>query len=305
MSQRKSASNPDRKEMTLLSPEQFKSHFQVEGKTLSMSPHVAMMATFCGHNECVYVHPNNLLSEHKETYQSIIADLEDKDPSHPEQTLHNPSYMLWMKLAVENFLEDDGVLIFKMPLLCLRKLSRNPNYKIMDITEMYVNYGENYVIVKMYKRPYGGHTEITYSDHDEKIVCDISKTIVSPLYDQQVLKIIDSFINDPHKVEYKLIAGNNVKEKTSEDLREYGNCGLFMRTNATKIKFEPLECSKLKSSGVVFSFKDKETRDKYYSIVNTKKMIDLISLLSYNSTIPHSIIPLVLHPATLEYVQSV
>jgi hypothetical protein len=244
-------------------------------------------------------------------YQSIIADLDEKSPSHPAQNLHDPSYMVWLRLAFDRYLEDNGVLIFKMPLTCLRTLiekDRNGNsyYKRMDIVDMFINHEDNYVIVKIYKRPYNGCTELIYSEYNKKITCNIHKTIISPLYDEQVLNVINSFVNDPHKIEYIRIGGRQVKNGTNETMREtYGDRGLFMRTNSTKVKFELLEYSKLKSSGVIFPFKDKETRDKYYDIVNTKKMIDLISLLSYNNTIPHSIIPLVLHPTTLEYAQSV
>jgi len=292
--------------MTLISPENFKSHFQVQGKTLSLSPHLSMMANFCGYNDFTYIHPKNLLSEHTETYQTIVADLEDKDPSHPNQTLHKPSYMIWMQLALKNFLDDQGVLIFKMPLLCLRKLSRNPDHNIMDITEMYINSNDNFVIVKMYKRPYQGRTEITYSNHRDKLICDVSKTIVSPVYDDQILKVIDSTINDPHEVDYIRISGPQISDGTNETIRKkHGDCGLVMYTNAKKVKFDFLESATLKSSCIIFPFKDKETRDKYYNIVSANKVIDLISLLSYNGTMPHSIIPLVLHPATLEYAQSV
>lgn len=245
-------------------------------------------------------------------YQSIIADLDKKSPEHPAKNPQDPSFMVWLRLAFDVHLENDGVLIFKMPLMCLRTLvekdRRNgtPYYERMDIVEMFINHKDNYVIVKMYKRPYNGYTELTYSECNKKITCNIHKTVISPLYDEQTLKIIDSFINNPHKVEYKLLAGPKVKNRTSENLREtYGDRGLVMYTNAKKIKFDFLESATLTSSGVIFPFKNKETRDKYYNIVSANKVIDLISLLSYNGTIPHSIIPLVLHPATLEYAQSV
>lgn len=244
-------------------------------------------------------------------YQSIIADLDEKSPSHFAQNLHDPSYMIWLRLAFDAYLENDGILIFKMPLTCLRTLiekDRNGNsyYKRMDIVDMFINNEDNYVIVKMYKRPYNGCTELTYSEHNKKITCNIHETIISPLYDEQVLNVISSFLTNPHEIEYIRIGGPQVKNGTNETMREtYSDRGLVMYTNAKKIKFDFLESATLKSSCIIFPFKDKETRDKYYSIVNTKKMIDLISLLSYNNTIPHSIIPLVLHPATLEYVQSV
>lgn len=244
-------------------------------------------------------------------YQSIIADLDEKSPSHPAQNLHDPSYMIWLRLAFDAHLENDGVLIFKMPLTCLRTLvekdrNGNPYYKRMDIVEMFINNEDGYVIVKMYKRPYNGCTKLTYSEHAKKITCNIHETIISPLYDEQVLSVIDSFINNSHKIEYIRIGGPQVKNGTNETMREaYGDRGLVMYTNAKKIKFDLLESATLKSSCIIFPFENKETRDKYYDIVNTKKMIDLISLLSYNNTIPHSIISLVLHPTTLEYAQSV
>lgn len=246
-------------------------------------------------------------------YDTIIGDYENKSPSHNFQTIHDPSYMNYLRDGFDTYLKPNGTIICKLPLVAIRYLTEKnkkeiPYYRRMNITHLFIHSADNYIIATIEKNQYSGNTLIEYHNTDKTVSCNIHDTIVFPSYDEHIFNLIQSYKNNSESTcysKYERLGGPEIKKGLNFKIKEkYQDNGLVMYTNSKKVKFDTLENSTLTSSSIVYIFKNKKTRDEYYSIMNKKKIVDLIYSLSYHNTIPHNIIPFIFHKSTVEYAKS-
>jgi hypothetical protein len=298
----------------------FQEYFKPTGRTLVVSsPNLLALCKRKGiqpdYLKCGKENPL-ILSKYQSQnglYDTVIGDFEDKSPSHAFQTIHDSSYMHYLRDGFDRHLKDNGKIICKLPLVALRYFSEKnkkgiPYYLRMNITKLFIHSSDNYIIVEIEKKEYCGKTIIQYNDSHKVINCNIHETILYPSYNEEIFSLIQSYLKDSDLKDYEhyeRLGGPEIKRGLNLEIREkYNDLGLVMYTNSKKIKFDLLESATLTSSSIIYIFEDKNTRNEYYQIINKKEIVDLISSLSYNNTIPHNIIPFVLHPATVEYAKS-
>ena len=304
----------------IIDNEIFQKHFPTQGRVLVLtSPNLLAL---CKRNqiETDYLKcgkENSLILEKYSSqnglYDTIIGDFDEKSPDHRFKSIHDPSYMNYLRDGFDFHLKPNGKVICKLPLVAIRHFTEKNTkgvsyYQRMNVSHLFIHSSKNYVIAKIEKNTYSGKTVIEYHDSDKTLSCNIHETIIYPSYNEQIFSLIDSYLknqnlNDYEK--YERLGGPEIKKGLNVKMKEkYGNRGLVMYTNSKKIKFDLLESATLTSSSIIYIFKNKAVRDKYYEIINKKGIIDLVSSMSYNNTIPHNIIPFVLHSSTVEYAKS-
>jgi hypothetical protein len=299
----------------------FEKFFNTKNKTLVIaSPHLLALAKRfdiqadylkCGQENQKIVEKYDSVDNQ---YDTIMMDLEDKTPSHKNQNMRDPSYMCYLRDGFDKYLKDGGKMIVKLPLVSIRYLCEKnkknvPYYLRMNVTEIFINEEDNYIIAKIAKEMYNGKTQISYFDSERVIVQNIHEELISPSSCDHLLNLISQYkktANDNLFESYQRIVGTSGKKCKHLDLKkEINDRGLVVYTNTNKVRFKPLEDLNATSSCVIYTFEDKKSRDYYYNILNKKQVVNIIKRLSYHNTLPQYMIPLIFHPATIEYAKSI
>jgi hypothetical protein len=271
--------------MTALTTEQFKSHFQIKGNTVILSPQVAMIASFCGHTDFDYQLPSKDTTDTSfSQYDTVLIDVLDKDkfPGFYGGVLHSFRFLTYAL----NFLGGSGTLIGKFPSPLLNKAISFPHSRHLDSkghTEE-IHIFEDHFFVKIVKNASSNKTKVFYENGNEVEVQ--TKYPILHHYNQEYydyLRSVDLSTSCPRTtIDGK---GDKVAEQLAiRSKRTDFEKVLFVPSNGNKAKaFTFDEVKDKNSGGDAFFAESVEQRDQFIQILQNPKVIDLIKEMCYNN----------------------
>ena len=135
----------------LLTSERFKNHFKFEGKTIILSPNVAMIANLSGHDFDYSFEPNNSVLSYDTAMIDIIED--HKFPGKKAKHEYN-----WLTSSIY-YVKNGGQLIAKIPLKICSHISQ-----IKDVGIETAHVYDDCVIVKFVKETSNTNTVVSYGN---------------------------------------------------------------------------------------------------------------------------------------------
>lgn len=271
--------------MTALTTEQFKSHFQIKGNTVILSPQVAMIASFCGHTDFDYQLPSKDTTDISSAqYDTVLIDVLDKDkfPGFSGGMLHSFRFLTYAL----NFLGNDGTLIGKFPSLLLNKAINFPHstYLNSEYHTEAIHIFEDHFFVKVVKNTSNKKRKVFYENGNETEVV-INRPILHH-YNQEYYDYLCS-VDLSTSCARTTIDGKG--DKVAEQLairskRTDFDKVLFVPSNGNKAKAYTFDEVKDKNSGGdAFFAGSVQQRDQFIKILQNPKVIDLIKEMCYNN----------------------
>ena len=264
--------------MNLLTTEQFKQHFTVEGETLILSPQIAMIASFLGHQFDFSFDPSDVKNK---TYDTVLIDISDNQKFPGSSAKHE---YRWLKHAFD-YLGNGKTLICKVPVKVCYQV-----HDLKDLTIDEVEMFEDDAILKLRKGKADNTTVVLYNQ--QKIMIDVSKTPILHTNDPKYYSYFES-VSDEDALQYiSLSAG--LKENNREQYQKR----VDWDTDRVVCISTGFENSTIKNGLKMYSFDEIADRkmavDCYYvpkdinfeSFVNTlqsKKFLSFLSVVCYNN----------------------
>lgn len=278
--------------MTLLTPDQFKTHFEVTDKTLILSPQVSMIAGFCGHDDFTYISPREDIKPEAK-YETVLIDVQKTDAF--QNSKSRPSK--WFHHSLK-YLKDGGVLKGKFFVEVTSKLKTS-----YQINKIYMH--DEHCFVDVTKTPTYKSTEVIYST-GEKVEIDIQNDTILHHYNELDYQYIKSTV--PYDFTEKLVfSGPDVVEKlkeTKEKSKKMGQFGLIIYNNTSSLKIEKMENSNSKSGSNCYLFSSQQERNSYYDALKTSKVLALANNMSYNQTMRVVAQSYLINPSIIHYAKS-
>ena len=263
--------------MTLLTVDQFKTHFQIKNDTLILSPQIAMIANLFGHSKFTYISPNDQ-SKPDSQYEIVLIDVLENDKFQNSGSSHA---FRWFKHSLQ-YLKSNGVLIGKFPSYLTSKLIDldKKQYQVETI-----NLYEDCCFLKIIKTPKTKTTQVVYSN-SEQMNMDVNKDVILHHYNQEYydyLRSVDLSTSCPRTtIDGK---GDKVAEQLAiRSKRSDFEKVLFVPSNGNRAKAFTFEEVKDKNSGGdAFFAESVEQRDQFIEILQKPKVINLIKEMCYNN----------------------
>ena len=160
--------------MSYITPEQFKKHFSVSGKTLAVTPSASLCARSLGH------HVEYLSKDFdyaKWSYDTVLVDIVEGMKFDGYKARYQ---FAWLKTAVE-YAQTGAHLYVKGPSNILNQVLRL-SYKVF-VNKIVMDDGDAYLDI-IREKPDNRKTHVKY-DTDDEIDFDISKSLLPHKYNQQ------------------------------------------------------------------------------------------------------------------------
>lgn len=277
--------------MTLLTLDQFKTHFEIKSDTLILSSHVAMIASLCGHTDFDYQSSNEIIEPSKQ-YDNVLIDVLEKDKFPGVPSGHT---LQWFNYALK-FVKEGGSLKGKFPPHIVL------NFRNKDIQVDKIKLSKNECFVEITNKPKSKNTIFSYSTGE---VLDIDMRQESTLlhYDVKAYQYLKK-ITKNHKVNSVVFSGHDVAvklNKIKEKAKNEKKFGLIIYNNIPSLRVEKLEETNVSSGSNCYLFDSEKERDSYYSALHRPEVIALAKNLAYNQTMRIKVQSYLIHPSILNY----
>ena len=281
--------------MNLLTTEQFKQYFSVDGDSLILSPQIAMIASLSGYTDFDYQPPNEIIQPSKQ-YDNVLIDVleTDKFPGVPSGHI-----LQWFNYALK-FVKDGSSLKGKFPPHIVLNF-RNKNIQVNKI-----KLSNNECFVEVTNKPKTKNTTFSYST-GETLDVDMSQDSTLLHYDVEAYQYLKN-ISKNHKVNSIVFSGHDVSVKLNrikEKAKNENKFGLVIYNNIPSLRVEKLEETNVSSGSNCYLFDSEKERDSYYSALCHPEVIAFAKNLAYNQTMRIKVQSHLIHPSILNYAQSI
>jgi hypothetical protein len=264
--------------MNRLTTEQFKQHFTVDKETLILSPQVAMIASFLGHQFDFSFDPSDVKNK---TYDTVLIDISENQKFPGSSAKHE---YRWLKHAFD-YLSNNKTLICKVPIKVCSQV-----HDLKDLTIDKVEMFEEDTILKLRKGKTNIKTSVVYDG--QIIEIDVSKT---PILHTNIPEYYSYFenVSDKDALEYiSLSAG------LKENNREQYNKRVKWNTDRVVCVSTGFENSNIKRGLNMYSFEEIADRkmavDCFYvpedvdfntfvKTLQSQKFLSFLSSVCYNN----------------------
>ena len=264
--------------MSLLTSDQFKQYFSIEGDTLILSSHVAMIASFLGHQFDFSSNPSDLKNK---TYDTVLIDIVENEKFPGSSAKHE---YRWLKYAFE-YLKEGKNLICKVPLKVCSQV-----YDLKDVTITAVEMFDEDAILKLRKGKTDNPTTVTY--RNESISIDSFKVPILHTNNPKYYSYFQS-VDDNDALQYiSLSAGleENNRQQYEKRVEWDPNRVICVSTG--------FENSNIKNGLRIYSFDEIADRkiavdcfyvpeeidfEKFLKILKSKKFLSFLSSVCYNN----------------------
>ena len=264
--------------MNRLTTEQFKQHFTVDKETLILSPQVAMIASFLGHQFDFSFDPSDVKNK---TYDTVLIDISENQKFPGSSAKHE---YRWLKHAFD-YLSNNKTLICKVPIKVCSQV-----HDLKDLTIDKVEMFEEDTILKLRKGKTNIKTSVVYDG--QIIEIDVSKT---PILHTNIPEYYSYFenVSDKDALEYiSLSAG------LKENNREQYNKRVKWNTDRVVCVSTGFENSNIKRGLNMYSFEEIAHRqmpvDRFYvpphvdfntfvKTLQTHQFLSFLSSVCYNN----------------------
>lgn len=264
--------------MNLLTTEQFKQYFTVNGETLIMSPQVAMIASFLEHQFDFSFDPNDVKNK---TYDTVLIDINENQKFPGSSAKHE---YRWLKHAFD-YLGNNKTLICKVPIKVCSQVHDLKDFTI-DKVEMF----KEDAILKLRKGKTNIKTSVVYDG--QIIEIDVSKTPILHTNTPEYYSYFES-VNDEDALEYiSLSAG------LKENNREQYNKRVKWNPDRVVCISTGFENSNIKKGLNMYSFEEIADRkmavdcfyvpedinyDSFVKVLKSQKFLSFLSSVCYNN----------------------
>lgn len=264
--------------MNLLTTEQFKQYFTVNGETLIMSPQVAMIASFLEHQFDFSFDPNDVKNK---TYDTVLIDINENQKFPGSSAKHE---YRWLKHAFD-YLGKNKTLICKVPIKVCSQVHDLKDFTI-DKVEMF----KEDAILKLRKGKTNIKTSVVYDG--QIIEIDVSKTPILHTNTPEYYSYFES-VNDEDALEYiSLSAG------LKENNREQYNKRVKWNPDRVVCISTGFENSNIKKGLNMYSFEEIADRkmavdcfyvpedinyDSFVKVLKSQKFLSFLSSVCYNN----------------------
>jgi hypothetical protein len=263
--------------MTLLTLEQFTTHFQIKNNTLILSPQIAMIANLRGYDKFTYISPNDQ-SKPNSQYETVLIDVLENDKFQNSGSSHA---FRWFKHSLQ-YLKSNGVLIGKFPSYLTSKLIDldKKQYQVETI-----NLYEDYCCLKIIKTPKTKTTQVVYCNGEQMNV-DVNKDIILHHYNEKFYSYINS-VDVSTSCSRTTIDGKGEKMGDQllkrTDRRDFDNL-LFVPSNGNRPKAYVYDEVKEKNiGGDAFFAESVQQRNQFIEILKNSQVIHLVKEICYNN----------------------
>lgn len=280
--------------MSHLTTEQFQQHFKIKGKTAILSPQVAMIAGFCGHDVFSYVDTSNA-PEANDFYDTVLIDIVEDDKFPLNKTSHASR---WLDYSL-SYLNNNGTLKAKFPCYIISKLT-NLSQKKYQVEEIIID--QDTCILTVSKSRKTKTTSVWYQNKT-KVEIDIPNQFVLHHYNENDYNYLFN-LEKTNKYKRITFSGSKVAEKiqsVKDNAEKECKYGLVVYSNIPKLRAEKLENTNVSSGSDCYLFDSQEERDSYFNILQNPKVIALAKNLSYNQTINVKVQSYLINPSIFEY----
>jgi hypothetical protein len=264
--------------MNRLTTEQFKQHFTVDKETLILSPQVAMIASFLGHQFDFSFDPSDVKNK---TYDTVLIDISENQKFPGSSAKHE---YRWLKHAFD-YLSNNKTLICKVPIKVCSQV-----HDLKDLTIDKVEMFEEDTILKLRKGKTNIKTSVVYDG--QIIEIDVSKT---PILHTNIPEYYSYFenVSDKDALEYiSLSAG------LKENNREQYNKRVKWNTDRVVCVSTGFENSNIKRGLNMYSFEEIADRkmavdcfyvpedinyDSFVKVLKSQKFLSFLSSVCYNN----------------------
>ena len=284
--------------MSYITPEQFKKHFSVSGKTLAVTPSASLCARSLGH------HVEYLSKDFdyaKWSYDTVLVDIVEGMKFDGYKARYQ---FAWLKTAVE-YARTGAHLYVKGPSNILNQVLRL-SYKVF-VNKIVMDDGDAYLDI-IREKPDNRKTHVKY-DTDDEIDFDISKSLLPHKYNQQhidYVSLVDSSVEKDLFYDRICVGGKqrNLFSDLYQESKDKGTYGLLIQNNCKKLQVSKLEDQSCNSSADIYFFKSEEVRDKYYDIFHQRAIINLAHNLACGGEMNKKVQSYLINPLIFKYAIS-
>ena len=264
--------------MNLLTTEQFKQHFFVDGETLVLSPQIAMIANFLGYQFDFSFDPTDAKNK---TYDTVLIDIEENQKFPGSSAKHE---YRWLKHAFD-YLSEGKTMVCKVPVKVCSQV-----HDLKDLTIDKVEMFENDAILKLRKGKTHTKTSVIYDGKAIKI--DASKTPILHTNNSKYYSYFESVSDDDALQYISLSAG--LKENNREQYEKrvewdpdrvvcistgYDNSTL--KNGLNMYSFD--EIADRKMAVDCFYVPEEIDFDSFVKILQSQKFLSFLSSVCYNN----------------------
>lgn len=277
--------------MTLLTVDQFQTHFQIKNSTLILSPQIAMIASLFNYNDFNYQSVHEIIEPVKK-YSNVLIDVTDEDKFPGASFGH---IQKWFKYAMK-FVKKGGRLQAKFPPQLIPNLI-NQN---LQINKIYLSSNECFVDIQ---NKSGKQTTMVSYSTGEVLDIDFNKKFILHHYNENDYNYLFN-LKKTNKYKRITFSGSKVAEKIKtlkDNAEKECKYGLVVYSNIPKLRVEKLEQTNVSSGSDCYLFDTEKERDSYFQILHNPKVIALAKNLSYNQTINVKVQSYLINPSIFEY----